>query len=344
MRARAQRRRGVGLLLLAAALGCDPESDRALERAGEVVEAGLEGQAVAVEVGEAAPGEVGEGGAVGEAEATAAPSEALTPTTALPLGLLATVLAKDPGQSRATIRDDASGVIASYRPGDAIRDGVEVLSVEDGVVTLRNGGEVERLSISTAPVELRADDVFYPDLIEDLHRSGSMDDAVPLPPGPEYTVKAEAYAWGTPRTIARLREIIRSYARGRDVPRVHVGDISLRHGGEFPPHLSHQQGRDVDIAYVMRNPRARFGVANRVSLDVESTWALLRAFIDSGSVLYLFVDYEVQRLLYEHARAAGVGEAELDRIFQYPHGRGAARGLIRHWKGHDDHFHVRFEP
>ncbi|MEX1367148.1 MAG: penicillin-insensitive murein endopeptidase, partial [Nannocystaceae bacterium] len=266
------------------------------------------------------------------------------PPTSLPLGLLATLEATDPAQSRATIRDDDSGVIASYRPGDHIREGVRVVSIDNGVVELLNDERVERLGVSEIPVELSADDVFYPDLLEDLYRSGSMDDAIPLPPGPEYTVKAEAYAWGTPRTIAQLRSAIRAYARGRSVPRVHIGDISLRQGGPFPPHLSHQQGRDVDIAYVLNGRRARFGVANRLSLDLERTWALLQSLLDTEAVLYVFIDYEVQALLYEHARAQGVSEARLDSLFQYPHGRQAARGIIRHWKGHDDHFHVRFVP
>ena len=61
-------------------------------------------------------------------------------------------------------------------------------------------------------------------------------------------------------------------------------------------------------------------------------------------MLYLFVDYELQHLLYEEARAMGATEVQLERWFQYPYGRRAARGIIRHWKGHDDHFHVRFAP
>ena len=37
-------------------------------------------------------------------------------------------------------------MIASYRPGDPIRKGVEVLAIEDGVVELSNDGEVEYLT------------------------------------------------------------------------------------------------------------------------------------------------------------------------------------------------------
>ncbi|MEM9462477.1 MAG: penicillin-insensitive murein endopeptidase [Myxococcota bacterium] len=246
-------------------------------------------------------------------------------------------------RSRATIRDDATGVIASYRPGDRVRPGVEVLGIEDGVVELSNEGEVEYLSVSEIPVELSADDVFYPDLVADLHLSTDMGDGVPLSPAPEYTVKAKAFAWGTPRTLALLRDAIHEYARGRDVPPVHIGDISKKGGGPFPPHLSHQQGRDVDIAYVLHARDARFGVANERTLDRRNTWALLQALLDTRAITYLFVDYEIQRLLYEHAQASGVDDSTLERLFQYPYGRRAARGVIRHWRGHRDHFHVRFE-
>ncbi len=269
------------------------------------------------------------------------------PPTMLPLGLLATMEAADAAQSRATIRDEDSGIIASYRPGDAIRKGVTVLAVEQGLVELHNDGEVEYLSVSTIPVELSADDVFYPDLVDDLRLSSDMGDGVPLPPSPEYTIKAEAFAWATPRTVALLRDAIHTYATRhasqRPTPRVHIGDISRKGGGPFPPHLSHQQGRDVDIAYVLHEPRARFGVATARTLDRRNTWALLQALLDTKAVTYVFIDYEIQRLLYEHAAAEGVDEITRERLFQYPYGRRAAQGLIRHWKGHRDHFHVRFD-
>ena len=57
---------------------------------------------------------------------------------------------------------------------------------------------------------------------------------------------------------------------------------------------------------------------------------------------YIFVDYSVQKLLYEYAKGKGVSEDTLSELFQYPRGKRASRGIIRHWKGHIDHFHVRF--
>jgi len=347
---------GHGLVgVVALALGCDPETE------GEV------GLAAGVERVQADGGGGGVGG-VGDHAKTEAPVEPglVTgspatepvavragaergpivlrrpwPPTTLPLALLATMGAPAPAPSKATIRDDGSGVIASYRPGDHVREDVEVLSIEDGLVELSNAGEVEYLSISEIPVELSADDVFYPDLIDELGLSGSMQDAVPMPPGPEYTLKAAAYSWATPRTVALLRDAIHEYARGRKAPKLHIGDISLKNGGPFSPHLSHQDGRDIDIGYVLHD-RGRFGVASSSNLDRRHTWQLLRTLLDTRAITYVFVDYEVQRMLYEHALGEGLAPEQLDAWFQYPYGPRAARGIIRHWKGHRDHFHVRF--
>ena len=265
------------------------------------------------------------------------------PPTALKLVLLSTL--QDPaGQSdRATIRDADSGVIASFRKGDPVRDGVVVLGVEDGVVELSNDGDVEYLSISQQPFELDSKDVFYPDLVDDL--GTEMADGVQMPPGAAYVLKTPDNAWGTPRTVALLREAVRNYARDHDGPKVRIGDISRASGGPFPPHLSHQQGRDVDVGYILQGPRKDdlyFVNATPGNLDRERTWALLESMFATGEVTYIFMDYELQKLLYAHAEANGVPPQRLAEIFQYPNGRRASRGKIRHWRSHRGHFHVRF--
>ncbi len=267
------------------------------------------------------------------------------PPTELPLSLMAT-LAGEGGDARATIRDGDSGTVATYRPGDKIRDGVHVLAVEDGVVELERDGEVEYLSMSSGTLELSATDAFYPDLADDLALPDDMSDAIVLPEGVEYTIKTAGTAWGTPRTIGRLRDAIRAYARSTDgEPKVHIGDLSLREGGLFPPHVSHRGGRDVDIGYVLTGPQAddrRFISAHAGNLDVERTWALLSALLDTKAVKYVFVDYDIQRLLYDHV-VTTEGGAVADRLLQFPRGRRASHGVLRHWKGHRNHFHVRFE-
>lgn len=272
-----------------------------------------------------------------------APVRVPWPPTTLPLTLLATLDDPTAKSDRATIRDADSNVIASYRTGDQLRDQVTILSVEDGVVELSNAGEVEYLSISAQPFEVDPKDVFYPDLIDDL--GTEMTDGVQMPRGAAYVLKAPRNAWGTPRTVALLRDAIRSYARTNDGPKVRIGDLSRPGGGPFPPHLSHQQGRDIDIGYILRGANKDtlyFHPATAATLDHARTWALIESLLATDEVAYIFMDYALQRELYGHAEQSGVPSARLQRLFQYPNGRRASRGVMRHWKGHRGHFHVRF--
>lgn len=266
--------------------------------------------------------------------------------TELPLTLLATTAATDPAASQATIRDDPSGVIRVFRVGDLVWEGTTLAAVERGAVALERAGQRERLAMGTGTVELRPTDVYYPDLFADEDFSSVLAQGVKLPPGPGYVVKNEKHAWGTPRTIRLLQEAIRAYTRGgRGGPKVHVGDISRHGGGVFPPHLSHRHGRDIDIGYVLRGADAevtRFVTASRENIDVARSWALIEATLASGQVHYVFMDYGLQRILYEHAVSAGLSPQRLSEVFQYPRGEGAPFGLIRHWRGHRNHFHVRF--
>lgn len=269
------------------------------------------------------------------------------PATTVPLTLLATMASSDPELGRATVRDDEAAVIATYRVGESIRPGVRVVAVTEDHVALEHDGRSERLSFDVAVARVQADDVFYPDLAHFEDLSTSMADGVQLEDGPGYVVKTPALAWGTPRTVQALRQGLRAYARAHpDAPDVHVGDLSRRTGGPLPPHVSHQSGRDIDIGYVLAGPSAdarRFIPATARNIDAPRSLALLRALLDTGEVAYVFMNYEQQSLLYDHAVQHGMDSDELATIFQYPRGRRAMSGIVRHWKGHDDHFHVRMK-
>lgn len=218
------------------------------------------------------------------------------------------------------------GELLTYQDGKVKKDdvlsiGQELIAWVDGAIAPGFGGEYD-------------DD------------TGVLKKGVQLAPGPYYVVKAPANAWGTAKTVRLIQAAVAAYAkRAKKGPAVHVGDISKKGGGKFPPHRSHQHGRDVDVGYVLKGEVAdepRFLHAGRSNLDAERTWALLKAFIDTDEVRYIFMDYELQRLVYEHAKAAGESQDTLDELFQYPRGRGRSHGIIRHWKNHVNHFHVRF--
>lgn len=171
---------------------------------------------------------------------------------------------------------------------------------------------------------------------------------VALDGGKHHYIKRPHLAFGTSHTIKAIKSAISRYAQQKGTkggPPIHVGDISARGGGPLRGHKSHQKGLDVDIGLVLRGDDAgevRFLTGRADNLDIARTWTLLKAFIDTNEVRAIFLDYGLQKLLYEHAKKKGVREATLDELFQYPRGKGRSFGTIRHWKGHRDHFHVRF--
>ena len=175
---------------------------------------------------------------------------------------------------------------------------------------------------------------------------GTLSGGVLLRSGSYYTTKASSLSWGTSKTIRLIQKAIAAYRqRSKGGPKVHVGDISRKAGGPFPPHRSHQHGRDVDIGYVLTGEHRetqRFVRASSSNFDAMRSYRLIKAFIDTNEVQYVFVDYYVQKMLYDYAKSRGVSQDTLEELFQYPRGKGRSAGIIRHWKGHDDHFHVRF--
>lgn len=176
---------------------------------------------------------------------------------------------------------------------------------------------------------------------------GRLVNAEQLPSHSGYRLRDADRAWGTNETIAYMTGAF-DYMRETfpDAPRVRVHDLSYRQGGRMRGHRSHQSGRDADISlYQTRcsGGTCPFRDVSPSRLDVRLQWALLRYWIRRDQVEYIFLDYELQEPLYEYVRdVRGATEEQLDEWFQYPHGRRAARGLIRHEPNHADHIHVRF--
>ena len=174
---------------------------------------------------------------------------------------------------------------------------------------------------------------------------GQLLDPCRIPPqGPGY-IAVSPNAYGTDNTVALLEMAAAQVARQfAGVPAVVIGAISAANGGFLRPHKSHQSGRDVDIAYLRTGsaqPR-RFEATDAGNLDAERTWAFLEALLATGEVGLIFMDYEIQALLYEQLLDNGWSEQGLLPLFQFPAGANVPRGVIRHATGHADHFHVRF--
>ncbi|CAN5711246.1 hypothetical protein BH11MYX1_BH11MYX1_18950 [soil metagenome] len=184
--------------------------------------------------------------------------------------------------------------------------------------------------------------------VDETHWSSMLAHAAKLGPGAGYVVRHPTRAYGEKYVVEYLRHSIAEVrALYPNVPTLAIGDISAEHGGKISDHVSHQTGVDVDVGFYFKITVESFATAGP-TFDLEANWALLAAFartaaLDDG-VKMIFLDYEIQRRLYNFAQQRGTPESELEFMFQYPRGRDELSGLVRHWPGHDNHFHVRFKP
>jgi murein endopeptidase len=180
---------------------------------------------------------------------------------------------------------------------------------------------------------------------------GELVDGVRLHLGAGFKIRRPHRAWGASHVVAQVeRALLAVRDRFPEAHTLAIGDLSAREGGAITEHRSHQSGRDVDIGlYFTRVPDgypSSFVGAN-TDLDLRKTWALLQAFAktadDPAGVQKIYLDFAVQGRLYKWAKDHDVPRGYLDALFQYPHGRGASKGLVRHEPHHDDHLHVRFK-
>lgn len=176
--------------------------------------------------------------------------------------------------------------------------------------------------------------------------AGSLVRAAQLDEHPMFWIRNQDRAFGTVETITWLHEGFDAVADAHpNAPRVRVHDISVREGGPLHGHRSHQSGRDVDVTYYQRfcGDRACPMVKVRPeNLLVEPQWTLFEKWLRDERIVAIFVDYAFQAPLYEEAKRRGATARELERWFQYPNGPSHPVGAIRHFRAHQNHFHVRF--
>ena len=96
-------------------------------------------------------------------------------------------------------------------------------------------------------------------------------------------------------------------------PRIGIGDLSLRGGGLFAPHKSHQNGLDVDVRYVGVNEGPINLNVPRIRYDQNRTQELIDIFCETGAVA-----------IYVDQRANLLGPCVIEQ------------------SGHHHHFHVRY--
>lgn len=172
---------------------------------------------------------------------------------------------------------------------------------------------------------------------------GQLVNGARIPESDDYELRFPNSAWGTSHAVEQVVAAMRNFrARSGFEGTIRLGTMSRQRGGDVGGHKSHQSGRDIDIRLPVREgvpeglrPKAR-------TIDWEATWHLVNAFIDTGEVAVIFLEYKRQKHLFRKAEEMGIDADEIDRVLQWPIGRAASRGVVRHSPGHDAHIHVRF--
>jgi hypothetical protein len=150
---------------------------------------------------------------------------------------------------------------------------------------------------------------------------------------------ADYACWGTEDMAKVLADMGKYYAEYmKSVGRgelIRVGDISKRGGGPLGGHVSHQRGVDVDLRFV----------GGREGFDVQANVAALAALMLTLPQFHHIPGQ--QMILVDQSLHPAIG-AGLDRLVAEgvlkPEQAASAKGALRHWPNHRDHFHVRLLP
>ena len=165
-----------------------------------------------------------------------------------------------------------------------------------------------------------------------------------LPEIPQlYTRRFERIAHGSTHAIGVIVTAFANFRRDTGYEgEILVGSISRPHGRRFPPHRSHQSGRDVDIRLPMLPWFPTDLAPPAEQIDWRAVWGLIDAFLATGQVEMIFLDHKLQRPLYYAALSMGASAEELEQIITWPRRDGhKGKKIIRHSSGHEGHIHVR---
>jgi murein endopeptidase len=156
-----------------------------------------------------------------------------------------------------------------------------------------------------------------------------------------YTIRRPDHSWGASFTIEQLTRALQRFRETGFDREIVIQDMSRKGGGRFKPHESHQSGRDVDIRLPLKAGVPVGTIPEAASVvDWDATWMLFLSMLSTQQVKFIFLSRTRQKLLYEAALRAGATKEELGTLMQYP--RTSRTAVIRHSRGHNKHFHVRF--
>ncbi len=163
------------------------------------------------------------------------------------------------------------------------------------------------------------------------------------------TIKQRRTNYGTEALVSTIIQASQAVAAEFPGSRLEIGNLGIRSGGKIRQSMSHQSGRDVDLAFFYRDPKGRARMAREFktldsngktsdgwTLDVPRTWALVRFLVtrEDPAVQWIFLFKPLKTMLLEYARKAGEDREILDRAAEILHQPSDSNP-------HDDHMHLR---
>jgi len=180
---------------------------------------------------------------------------------------------------------------------------------------------------------------------------GALRNAVQLLPSPLCSIRCSMNSFATDYTVKALLGAVAEFRRQGYTGEIMVGDLSLRDGGKYKLHKSHQSGRDADIWLLVKRKAYTKGCNNCSTdscrpepedVDWSAEWRFIRALDAGGLVQEIFLSHGLQERLHAAAKAQGATSEELARMIQWPRKPGHP-ALVMHSEGHVHHTHVRFK-
>ena len=219
--------------------------------------------------------------------------------------------------------------VRMLHPGDRL-----LIWVEPGVVPREESQEITVADL-VVPVPQGAQSWGWPN-------GGRLLNGILIPENPAlYTVRNILHAYGSSHAIETMQRGLAEFRlKTKYEGEVLLWDMSVKRGGRFGPHHSHRSGRDVDIAIPVKHGYPPETPNSDEAVDWKATWGLIKAFIETGEVKYIFLSRQRQAELYKTAVASGATPEQLEEWIQYP--RTTKYGIVRHSSGHNCHLHVRF--
>lgn len=229
----------------------------------------------------------------------------------------------------------------------------------DGVASAQRENAAAGANASRAEEDVRHDFPFLPDEPSEvsvsvgdtsngyLVQGARIDESDALGILPKQRERGLRY--GTSELVLLLDEAARAL-HGATKTKLWLGNVGRRGGGDISYSISHNSGRDADVAFAYLDAKGRpvdppdlvrlgpggLSSGGGFRIDVARTWRIVKSLVTSkhATVQWLFISAPLERQLIAHARRqrepGSLIKKASDAMLQ-PGGSGA----------HDDHLHVR---